>query len=516
MRKTPKIIMFIFIINTILFPHYVNANTNLNSNYGLNSGKNVTNNGSDVTVDFNQSGLLNTITGSYTYTDSEVEGYTEWRGCVECLRNRGEGVIGNFKYNYTQKGFITYGVSNNYTFAGGGIGFNINYINQLYYELYPEVSCNTLKFQVGCPGEFGCVYWIQEEQSPACTSVKEIVNTVGGAEGARAGAKKLYENMHDDYFTTESEYYQLMERLRRQYKYAEKSTNIYLGGNLQNENKTIERNICQKASNPLADKNCWGYSLDSWNENTMIQTKYKVQLNNAYLNKLTGAVKYTSAGNTLTDTSNYISEGPKYYIDLDYTKDQFNIKSNSTDLSSFSGVKWTANFNYNIDILHNYYKVNNNRIKGFAFKYRSIDLNNAFPNNNASDNWINYIRDDLYIDQTYPNDNSKKGETYIINDYIGDNLEKYGLKDTNGKLITPVIRFSNKSTMQYQASITSDDMKTIRVDNTNGYYQYGYTNGYLDIGGSSTFNIDYRTNGLKYYKIGCGRDYNGLPGGGCP
>lgn len=502
MRKTPKIIIFVFIINIILFPHCVNANTNLNSNYGLNSGKNVTNNGSNVSADFNQSRLLNTITGTYQKIDKDVQGWAHYTN--SCGHFQRSGTVAELTFNYKQEGFITYGVSNNYSYAGGGIGFNINYINQLYFELPQEnIQCKKIYIPIKVPTAFGCKGAGIWKFSSVC-------------DGSETPSSFYYNVKYDGNRLHTNEYDLLMERLRRQYKESEKSTNIYLGGNLQNENKKIERNICQKASNPLADKNCWGYSLDSWNENTMIQTKYKVQLNNAYLNKLTGAVKYTSVGNTLTDTSNYISEGPKYYIDLDYTKDQFNIKSNSTDLSSYSGVKWTANFNYNIDILHNYYKVNNNRIKGFAFKYRSIDLNNAFPNNNAGDNWINYIRDDLYIDQTYPNDNSKKGETYIINDYKGDNLEKYGLKDTNGKLITPVIRFSNKSTMQYQASITSDDMKTIRVDNTNGYYQYGYNNGYLDIGGSSTFNIDYRTNGLKYYKIGCGRDYNGLPGGGCP
>ena len=172
--------------------------------------------------------------------------------------------------------------------------------------------------------------------------------------------------------------------------------------------------------------------------------------------------------------------------------------------------------------MHKYYNVKNNKVNGYAFKYRTISLNDAFPNDNAGDNWINYIRKDLYADQNFA-----EGETYIVNNYDDDNLKKYNLHDNNGNMVLPTIKFNNKlddNNAQYSAVIGSKNNETganigmteTRDDNSKSTYRYGFNNGYLSIAGKSSFNDSIRKNNITYYKIGCGRIYNGLQGGGCP
>ena len=60
-------------------------------------------------------------------------------------------------------------MSNNYTFSGGGIGFNIAYYNSLSVDVY-SISCNLIRIAIKVPTIVGCVWDVTYEYSPMCTT----------------------------------------------------------------------------------------------------------------------------------------------------------------------------------------------------------------------------------------------------------------------------------------------------------------------------------------------------------
>ncbi len=508
---------FYLCIMLLLIPTCVNAGQ-INANYGIESGGSVSSNG-NLVGNFNKSGLSNSLSGTYTYTDSSIIGYTDWYSNSCTPPKRGIGPVAKVKFNYIQNGLITYGVSNNYTFSGGGIGFNITYYNSLGVDV-DDITCSKICFAIRvkkgyrCKGSSICLY------SPMCTSA--------GGDAAKFidNVKTKTEYSYGDQYTP------LINRLQSKYRTPTINTNLKMDGNNIGVQSNLTQQICSRVNSDgdimkLDNNYCINFNINNWlsdwNTNNSIKTVYTVKMrDNAYINKLTGEVKYVSSNNYINDASNYISEGPKYFLPLNYTKDKLRIYASSSNLSTYYNANWTSNFNYDVDVLHKYYNVQNNKINGYAFKYRTIDLNDPFTNKNAGDNWINYIRNDLYGDQKYSN-----GETYIVNDYNDDNLKKYNLPDDSGNLVLPTIKFNSElddDNIQYSAVIGSNSTDTgvdigmteTRNDNSRSNYQYGFNNGYLSIAGKSSFNDSIRKNNVAYYKIGCGREYNGLQGGGCP
>ena len=502
--------IFYLCIMLLLIPTCVNAGQ-INANYGIESGGSVSSNG-NLVGNFNKSGLSNSLSGTYTYTDSQIYGMAF--GCGSCNCAYGYGVAATVKFNYIQNGLITYGVSNNYTFSGGGIGFNITYYNSLGVDI-KSIECEDIRIVVR--SGLYCSRKTIYRKSPMCTTDKEtFISNVKG----------------NNWTATDREYDRLINRLQNKYRTPTINTNLKMDGNNIGVQSNLTQQICSRVNSDgdimkLDNNYCISFNINNWlsdwDANNSIKTVYTVKMrDNAYINKLTGEVKYVSSNNYINDASNYISEGPKYFLPLNYTKDKLRIYASSSNLSTYYNANWTSNFNYDVDVLHKYYNVQNNKINGYAFKYRTIDLNDPFTNKNAGDNWINYIRNDLYGDQKYSN-----GETYIVNDYNDDNLKKYNLPDDSGNLVLPTIKFNSElddDNIQYSAVIGSNSTDTgvdigmteTRNDNSRSNYQYGFNNGYLSIAGKSSFNDSIRKNNVAYYKIGCGREYNGLQGGGCP
>ncbi len=503
---------FYLCIMLLLIPTCVNAGQ-INANYGIESGGSVSSNG-NLVGNFNKSGLSNSLSGTYNYVDSSVQGWAY--ATTGCGDYEGHGSVADVTFKYNQKGLITYGVSNNYTFSGGGIGFNITYYNSLGVDVY-SISCNPIRIAIQVPTLFGCVWTTTYRISPMCTT-----NGFAFINNVKTSRAKFRTN----------EYELLTRRLQSKYRTPTINTNLKMDGNNIGVQSNLTQQICRRVNSDgdimkLDNNYCIDFNINNWlsdwNANNSIKTVYTVKMrDNAYINKLTGEVKYVSSNNYINDASNYISEGPKYFLPLNYTKDKLRIYASSSNLSTYYNANWTSNFNYDVDVLHKYYNVQNNKINGYAFKYRTIDLNDPFTNKNAGDNWINYIRNDLYGDQKYSN-----GETYIVNDCNDDNLKKYNLPDDSGNLVLPTIKFNSElddDNIQYSAVIGSNSTDTgvdigmteTRNDNSRSNYQYGFNNGYLSIAGKSSFNDSIRKNNVAYYKIGCGREYNGLQGGGCP
>ena len=504
--------IFYLCIMLLLIPTYVNA-SQINANYGIESGGSVSSNG-NLVGNFNKSGLSNSLSGTYNYVDSSVQGYAY--ATTGCGTYSGHGSVANVTFKYKQKGLITYGVSNNYTFSGGGIGFNIAYYNSLSVDVY-SISCNLIRIAIKVPTLAGCVRDVTYEYSPMCTT-----NGFAFINNVKHSSARFRPN----------EYELLTRRLQSKYRTPTINTNLKMDGNNIGIQSKLTQQICKRDNTngdilKIDNNNCINFNINNWlrdwDDNNSIKTVYLVRMrDNAYIDKLTGKVRYVSSNNYINDANNYIAEGPKYFLPLNYTKDKLRVYSNSSNLSTYYNARWTSNFNYDVDVLHKYYNVKNNKVNGYAFKYRTISLNDAFPNDNAGDNWINYIRKDLYADQNFA-----EGETYIVNSYDDDNLKKYNLHDNNGNMVLPTIKFNNKlddNNAQYSAVIGSNNNETganigmteTRDDNSKSTYRYGFNNGYLSIAGKSSFNDSIRKNNITYYKIGCGRIYNGLQGGGCP
>lgn len=515
--------IFYLCIMLLLIPTYVNAGQ-INANYGIESGGSVSSNG-NLVGNFNKSGLSNSLSGKYYYTDSSIIGHTEWFSNSCTPLTRGTGPVADVTFAYSQKGLITYSVSNNYTFSGGGIGFNIAYYNSLSVDVAKnvkgeaEISCRSICYRIWVRRKKSCRSRTRCDYSPMCTS-------------ANGNANKFINNVKNRYYSDGNQYTPLINRLQSKYRTPTINTNLKMDGNNIGIQSKLTQQICRRINTDgdilkIDNNNCIDFDINNWlrewNTNNSIKTVYMVRMrDNAYIDKLTGKVRYVSSNNYINDANNYIAEGPKYFLPLNYTKDKLRVYSNSSNLSTYYNARWTSNFNYDVDVLHKYYNVKNNKVNGYAFKYRTISLNDAFPNDNAGDNWINYIRKDLYTDQKFA-----EGETYIVNNYDDDNLKKYNLYDNNGNMVLPTIKFNNKlddSNVQYSAVIGSNNNETganigmteTRDDNSKSTYRYGFNNGYLSIAGKSSFNDSIRKNNITYYKIGCGRIYNGLQGGGCP
>lgn len=507
---------FYLCIVFLLVPTFVSAGQ-IDANYSVDRGGSVSGSG-NLVGNFDKSGLSNTFEGVNDYTDNKIKGKALI--CSDCQCKKVTGIAAEVDFNYIQKGLIIYGVSNNYTFSGGGIGFNITYYNSLSVNIKNDgIRCLNISTMLKT-GYLCLKRGIFSAPSPMCTD-------------ANGNADKFINNVknHGDRGRT-NEYDLLIERLQKKYRTPTINTNLKMDGNNIGIQSKLTQQICKRVNTDgdilkVDNNNCINFNINNWlrdwDDNNSIKTVYLVRMrDNAYIDKLTGKVRYVSSNNYINDANNYIAEGPKYFLPLNYTKDKLRIYSNSSNLSTYYNARWTSNFNYDVDVLHKYYNVKNNKVNGYAFKYRTISLNDAFPNDNAGDNWINYIRKDLYTDQKFA-----EGETYIVNNYDDDNLKKYNLYDNNGNMVLPTIKFNNKlddSNVQYSAVIGSNNNETganigmteTRDDNSKSTYRYGFNNGYLSIAGKSSFNDSIRKKNVTYYKIGCGRIYNGLQGGGCP
>lgn len=436
------------------------------------------------------------------------------------------GGSGNAKVNVeiNQTGLLKYSLSSVNIFAGGGVGISANYINKLSWKT-TGISCPLIKINVPkqhkscttkCTGtgenrtcRRSCRYWwecdgVDRVYSPDCVGDElssskffTIVNSIKG------NYQELSTNNNANVKFNNNEIYNKEEKSK-----------VEICAINTSNNSSGSKYFSYSSSDCVSGNiNSWGYKVTSGNVRSaeslgVLQTTYKMNLYDAYIDRKTGDIKYLPTDSSPTNVSNYIKEGGKKFIDMDYTSDKLKIYTKLNNLSVINGVSWNSSFTADINVLHKFYKVKSGKINGYAFKYRSVDQSNVFPNKNAGDNWIEHIRN-LAVYKTFPYYSYIANNSRDVTEYLVD-------KDNDDT----VISFKESDIPEYSIVLTDGEngtINSIKKYNNNRSYNDNVENSgksenfvkrFFDTGNNNTNNFN---------KLGCGIRYNGVNvQGDCP
>ena len=367
-------------------------------------------NTTDITVNCSNDGVLkqckeHSINGTvYIKTNSTCSGLKEnINGSYYIKVDVGANVLFNQNASFAF-GSIDYGNSLDYVRAGKGFGLGTTTYNNI-------VTWMVAEHVDGKPYyNYSYTYY-----NNSCQPVDDYdINTAGqyGYYDSKTGEFKNTNNLAD-------------ASLHAINKAAKGNINISVVSNIKFKScDSNDSSSCSVTSpNTVVD--------GSWSPNSSSEEdfNYNISGNNAKRGaKITNSYQYKLANSYVIVTGDdagkaeYINEitgeiadkiatGQKFYVDYKWNynnKLPFNLINNDPSFLNF--MDWSLNGTCDVNVKDGYYKYadGDDEIKGFAYKYRSISVNEPFPKGkeNAPVNWKDWIAvssNETRISNTYNN-----------------------------------------------------------------------------------------------------------------
>lgn len=219
-----------------------------------------------------------------------------------------------------------------------------------------------------------------------------------------------------------------------------------------------------------------------WKDNQKLISYYTYDIYDAYIDKESGEVNYTSNETQMyadkSANSSYLYRPKNYFIPLDAKTGVYTFEFSISDLSTMRGgssdlFKWTNTYSCGVNCVQRFYDEDDN---GYYFKYRPIDLNDVFPNRNAGVQWSTW-------------------------------MENEGASKVNSNTGNLVLDQPNDKNLNLRANITSGMMETIRKYNNNHEHLGGYLDKSIKLDGKSEEflknTVGFEVKGGNY-RLGCG------------
>lgn len=228
-----------------------------------------------------------------------------------------------------------------------------------------------------------------------------------------------------------------------------------------------------------------------WSEGKKAYMSCQLAIDDAYIERTTGNVVYSSNTNYDSNT-NYLSAGQVIFTPLDMHTGSFPITIKTTNLSIlpnyFSSSTWSSNDTLNIQVAQKYYNETDDLkgYDGFVFYYRPIALStksggaysiDPFPSNNyIPANFVKW----LYINGDTGNGTNSSAGLLNRNNQYQRNWQRLTQDYLNGKM--------SRSTAEYYTNLSRTFISTIQEYNDS----VSYLNNSLRANGYSTFVERYR------------------------
>ena len=227
-----------------------------------------------------------------------------------------------------------------------------------------------------------------------------------------------------------------------------------------------------------------------WNAGKKAYMSCQFNLDNAYIERTTGNVVYSSNNNN-DSNSNYLSADQEIFTPLDMHTGVFpvTIKINNLGLlSSFNSNTWSTNDTINVQVAQRYYNETDDLkgYDGFVFYYRPIALStrnggvytlDPFPTNNYIP--VNFVKW-LYINGDTGDGSSSTNGLLNRNNQYQRNWQRLTQDYLNGKM--------SQTTAEYYTDLSRTFISTIQEYNNS----VSYLNDSLRANGYSTFIETYR------------------------
>lgn len=428
---------------------------------------------SDTTYDYG--GNNSTVCKTYTsnvyyrgYPGSECEGHFDYINGAYYLK-----VPSTIKTNvtYTQEGHLYFHLSPNTIHSGGATTFSASYTNKIFWNYRDNIRYVDDGDSVYSPITYeGYTDYETDCDDDGCWC-SQIGRSAGYAAIQDAGRSNY---MLDANHRNVENAKQIIETFTARDYDTQYLDTLNSSTTISVPKGDIEGEWSEQQKGTITN--------NRWGPNQTLSSSYTYDIYDAYIDKESGEVNYTSNETQMyadkSASSSYLYRPKNYFIPLDAKTGVYTFEFSISDLSTMRGgssdlFKWTNTYSCGVNCVQKFYDEDDN---GYYFKYRPIDLNDVFPNRNAGVQWSTW-------------------------------MENEGASKVNGNNGNLVLDQPSDKNLNLRANITSGMMDTIREYNQNHEHLGGYLDKSIELDGRSKEflkdTVGFEVEGGNY-RLGCG------------